>query len=176
MPDELVERIIQAAVWAPSGSNRQSWSFIVIRDPEIKRKMGDLYRKGSAAARGEAPAPPPPPPDDGGPPNFGDDMASVPVLIMCCMTKDAGQARPVLRGASIFPAVQNLMLAATALGLGTRLTTIWHLVDDEVNELLGIPADIETFALIPLGYPGGDDHLGGSRRKPISEVLHHDRW
>ena len=176
VPDDVVQRILEAATWAPSGSNRQPWNFIVIRDPEVKGKLGDLYRAGMAAARGAEPGPPAPPPEDGGPPVFSDDLASVPVVIMACLDRWDMRGRLSLRGSNIFPAVQNLMLAAAALGLGTRLTTIWQHKDAEVTELLGIPDDVEAMAMIPLGYPGGDDHLGGSKRKPVSEVTHFDRW
>lgn len=174
--EDTVHRILEAATWAPSGSNRQPWHFIVIRDPEVKGKLGDLYRAGMAAPRGEQPPPPPPPPADGGPPVFSDDLASVPVVIMVCLERWEMRGRQSLRGSHIFPAVQNLMLAAAALGLGTRLTTIWQHKDAEVVKLLGIPDDVETMAMIPLGYPGGDDHLGGSKRNPVSEVTHFDTW
>ena len=173
VPDDVLQRILEAATWAPSGSNRQPWHFIVIRDHEMKRKLGDLYRAGTAAAKGAEPGPPLLPPEDGGPPVFSDDLASVPVVIMVCLERWETRGRTSLRGANIFPAVQNLMLAAAALGLGTRLTTIWQHKDAEVTELLGIPEDMEAMAL---GYPGGDDHLGGSKRNPVSEVTHFDRW
>jgi nitroreductase len=176
VPDDLLQRILEAATWAPSGSNRQPWHFIVIRDPEVKRSLGDLYRSAMAASRGAEPPPPAPLPEDGGPPVFSDDLASVPVVIMVCLERWQMRGRDSLRGSHIFPAVQNLMLAAAALGLGTRLTTIWQHKDAEVNELLGIPSDVEAMAMIPLGYPGGDDHLGGSKRNPVSEATHFDRW
>lgn len=174
--EETVHRILEAATWAPSGSNRQPWHFIVVRDPVVKGQLGDLYRAGMAAPRGEQPAPPPLPPADGGPPVFSDDLASVPVVIMVCLERWEMRGRQSLRGSHIFPAVQNLMLAAAALGLGTRLTTIWQHKDAEVTALLGIPDNVEAMAMIPLGYPGGDDHLGGSKRNPVSEVTHFDRW
>ena len=100
----------------------------------------------------------------------------VSVLIMCCMVRGTPRGRAALLGASIFPAVQNLMLAAAALGLGTRLTTIWQHKDDDVRALLGLPEDIDAMALIPIGYAAPPDHLGGSKRKPIAEVIHYDRW
>ena len=176
VPDEVVDRILQAAVWAPSGSNRQPWAFIVIRDREVKRRMGELYRAGSAAARGEDP-PPAAPPSDEEWADLSEHMEDVPVLIMCCFERwDTRGGRELLVGAHLFPAVQNLLLAASALGLGTRLTTIWQHRDAEVKELLGLPENVEAIALIPLGYPGGGEHLGGSRRKSVADVTHYDRW
>jgi nitroreductase len=178
-PDEVseatVRQIIEAATWAPSGSNRQPWHFIVIRDDEIKRRLGELYREGMVALGGGK-APKPPTNEPGVPPVFSDDLTSVPVVIMVCLEKWPMRGRATLLGAHIFPAVQNLMLAAAALGLGTRLTTIWQHRDAEVMELLGIPDTVEAMAMIPLGYPGGDEHLGGGKRKPIDDVMHADRW
>ena len=173
--DETVDRILQAATWAPSGSNRQPWHFIVLRDPATKGRLGELYREGMAAAGG-AKAKPPAPQEPGVPGIFSDDLANVPVVIMVCLERWVTRGRENLLGAHIVPAVQNLRLAAAALGLGTRLTTIWQHRDAEVRELLGIPDNVETMAMIPLGYPGGGDHLGGSKRKPLDEVVHRERW
>jgi len=115
-------------------------------------------------------------PGDGGPPVFSDDLSSVPVVIMVCLERWEMRGRESLRGSHIFPAVQNLMLAAAALGLGTRLTTIWQHKDAEIAALLRLPDNVEAMAMIPLGYPGGDEHLGGSKRNPVSEVTHYDFW
>ena len=173
--DETLDRILQAATWAPSGSNRQPWHFIVVRDEATKRRMGELYRQGMSSMSGKEPVSPAPL-GPGEPPIFSDDLASVPVVIMVCLETWNARGRENLLGAHIFPAVQNLMLGAAALGLGTRLTTIWQHRDAEMKVLLGIPDGVETMAMIPLGYPGGDDHLGGSNRKPLGEVVHRDRW
>jgi nitroreductase len=173
--EEAVRQIIEAATWAPSGSNRQPWHFIVIRDTETKRRLGALYRAAMAAAGG-AKAPQPVVIEPGIPPIFSDDLSSVPVVIMACLERWEMRGRANLLGSHMFPAVQNLMLAAAALGLGTRLTTIWQHKDAEVLELLGIPDSVETMAMIPLGYPGGGEHLGGGGRKPVDDVMHFDRW
>ena len=171
--DEDIKRILQAAVWAPSGSNKQPWRFIVVRDPAIKKRLCELGLEGSATARGDSVVAPAP---KEGPINFNYAAEKLPVFIMVCMEKGGAQRRDILRGGSIFPAVQNLMLAAAALGLGTRLTTIWHHKDDEVAELLGIPDDFEAVALLPLGYPEEPDHLGGSKRTPAKELTFLDHW
>jgi nitroreductase len=172
VPDEAIEQILRAAVRAPSASNRQTWRFIVIRDRAVKRELGRLYLEGQRRGRNLPSTPTPPP---GEPLSFAFAMEEVPVLIMACMDR-VHASRPSLNGASIYPAFQNLMLAAAALGLGTRLTTIWHNCDKEVAELLGIPDEYEAMALTPLGYPMQPDHLGGSKRKPISEVTYYDKW
>jgi nitroreductase len=95
------------------------------------------------------------------------------VLVMACIGTEGGKAT-ITTGASIYPAAQNLMLAARALGIGSCLTTIHKYRDAQVKELLGIPADVETAALIPLGYPLGK--FGRPPRRPVSEVVHADRW
>ena len=96
---------------------------------------------------------------------LAEHMAEAPVLVLACIRHD-GSPSSLGRGASIYPAVQNLMLAARALGLGTALTTLHKRYEREVKEVLGIPDNVETAALIPLGYPAEPEHFGGSRRKP----------
>lgn len=178
VPSELVTRVIEAAVRAPSGGNRQPWSFVVVRDAETKRRIGEYYRQAWEAAYGG------PKPGRGLSPAvyrsasyLGSHMADAPVLILACIRRgQSGGHGPITRGASIYPAVQNLLLAARALGLGTALTTLHTRYEDEIKALLGIPDDVETAALIPLGYPGEGEHFGGSRRRPASEVTHYERW
>jgi len=105
-------------------------------------------------------------------------MATVPVLILACI--DYGTAGigpgPITRGASIYPAVQNLLLAAGALGLGTVLTTLHTQYEHEIKALLRIPETVETAALIPVGYPAEGARVGRARRRPLSEVVFHERW
>ena len=176
-PDEIpqadIDKILHAAVRAPSGSNRQEWRFIVVRDRDVKRRLNGAYREGQRRSSG-ADSPPEPPP--GQPLSFAFDMENVPVIMVVCMFKTDFGNRPELNAASIYPAVQNLLLAAAALGIITRLTTIWHFADEQVAEILGIPDDAVPMALIPMGYPREPDHLGGSIRKPISEVTFYDKW
>ena len=174
--DATLDRILEAATWAPSGSNRQPWHFIVVREPATKRRLGELYREGVLAARGGGTPPPPPTPEPRVPGVFSDDLENVPVVITVCLQTWDTRGRDNLLGSHIYPAVQNLMLAAAALGLGTRLTTIWQHRETEVRALLAIPNDVEVMAMIPLGYPGGGEHLGGSKRKPLIEVVHRERW
>ena len=172
IPAETLHQILEAATRAPSGSNRQPWRFVVIQDRDVKRKLGELYLEGQRRSRGSAPPPRP----EGEPPLFTHGMADVPVVVLPCAEKWQITGRDLYRGASIYPAVQNLMLAAAAHGIGSRLTTIWQHCYDEVAELLGVPDDWDIMALIPLGYPQEPDHLGGSRRKPVSEVAFKDVW
>ena len=100
-------------------------------------------------------------------------LAEAPVLIIAVIRKDQFAIGPTL-GASIYPAVQNLMLAARALGLGTTLTTLHKLHEDDVKQLLGIPDNVETMALIPLGVPQG--RFGPPTRMPVEKVVYWDGW
>ena len=102
-------------------------------------------------------------------------MGDAPVLILACV-KSGGRGPSFTTGASIYPAVQNLMLAARALGLGTVITTIHRGREGEIKELLGIPDDVTTAALIPMGYPAEGAGFGPVRRGPTSEVTYVDRW
>jgi nitroreductase len=98
--------------------------------------------------------------------HLGEHMGDAPVIII-----PAGQGADA---ASVFPGVQNLFLAARALGLGTTLTTIHKFREDEVRAILDIPDDVETFAMIPVGYPLG--RWGEAKRRPIEEISYWDAW
>ena len=173
--DEAIETILSAAIRAPSGGNRQPWRFLVIRDADIKRRLGGWYLSAWQAATAEM--------DELAQPyrhgaELAQQMETVPVLILVCIDHgDSGIGPgPVTRGASIYPAVQNLMLAARALGLGTVLTTLHTQYESEIKELLDIPNSVETAALIPVGYPAEGSRFGQARRSPLSDVVFHDRW
>lgn len=102
----------------------------------------------------------------------------MPVLILACI--EGGGGPPVsgldTRGASIYPAVQNMMLAARALGLGTVMTTLHTRFEGEVKALLGVPDDVHTAALVPIGYPSSSDAFGAGTRLPLSAAVFGDRW
>jgi nitroreductase len=172
VPQAVLEQVLEAATRAPSGSNKQPWRFVVVRDGATKRALGELYRKGRAASYAGEPEPIP----AQGPYTFEQDMEHVPVIILPCMEALPTRGREVFRGASIYPAVQNLMLAAAAHGLGSRFTTVWQHTGDAVPQLLGIPDNFEVMGLLPLGYPAAPDHLGGAKRRPVAEVTYYDRW
>ncbi len=171
IPAATLRQLLEAATRAPSGSNRQPWRFVVVEDRETKARLGELYREGQRRSRGSAP-----PPAGGEPRTFAHGMADVPVVVLPCVERWRITGSEIYRGASIYPAAQNLMLAAAAHGIGSRITTIWQHCYDDVAELLGVPDDWEIMALIPIGYPAPPDHLGGSRRKHVEEVAFRDRW
>src|SRR5215470_1703083 len=134
--DEAVEMILNAAIRAPNGGNRQPWRFVVIRDAALKRRLGQWYLAAWQAATANMEALTQPYRHGA---ELAQQMATVPVLILACI--DHGEASPrlgpVTRGASIYPAVQNLLLAARALGLGTVLTTLHtkDIIGDSVDLL-----------------------------------------
>ena len=176
--DEDIWKILDAAIKAPSGGNRQPWNFIVVRDPEAKRKIGEYYldawNKVYVAGPGQAG------PDDPSQSrvyrsaeHLAHHLAEAPVLIIATIRTGGGNVGPTA-GGSIYPAVQNLMLAARALGLGTTLTSLHKLHEQEVKELLGIPEQVETMALIPVGWPKG--RFGAPERLPVEKVVYWEQW
>ena len=178
IPDADLWKILDAATKAPNGGNRQPWNFVVVRDAEAKTKIAGWYLEAWNKAYGGA-TKDAMPADANMAKTFrsadylANHMADVPVLVIATIRKDMFAIGPTL-GASIYPAVQNLMLAARALGLGTALTTLHKMHEDDVKELLGIPDDVETMALIPIGRPMGQ--FGPVRRMPAEKVVYWDGW
>jgi nitroreductase len=176
--DEDLWKILETATKAPNGGNRQPWNFVVIRDADAKAKIAAWYLEAWNEQYGGAIK-------DA---MLGDvsmsktwksanylanHMADVPVLVIATIMKDMVAMRGTL-GGSIYPAVQNLMLAARAIGLGTALTTLHKTHEDDVKALLGIPDEIETMALIPVGWPKGE--FGPVHRVPVEKVVYWDGW
>jgi nitroreductase len=163
--DEAVRTILDAAVHGPSGSNTMPWRFIVVRDAEVKARLDTLYEEAFAQAYG------------GNAPTRGQDrqpLTEVPVLIVACVRTPASGRAGFQTGASVYPSVQNLMLAARALGLGTGITTLHRLRLAQVHEVLGIPEGWDTAAIVLLGWP--DRHYGPNRRPPLEQFVAYDRW
>ncbi len=177
VPEELIWKLLDAAVKAPSGGNRQPWNFIVIRDDETKAKIAEWYLDGWNKAYGPvkqaAMANPASARTYSSADHLANHLAEVPVLIIATINT-AGVAPVSTSGASIYPAVQNLMLAARALGLGTTITTLHRTHETEVKQLLGVPEGVDTMALIPLGYPVGK--FGPTNRIPTEKVVYWDKW
>ena len=197
VPDEVITKVLDAAIRAPSGSNEQSWEFIVVKDAAQRKKIGDVYRKGGNilmalyANRAK-------------PPHMSqetydklmasamyllDHMADAPVLLLACLKQTPLAGPPPqfppdaaaglknmarMGGSSIYPAVQNIILACRAFGLGTVLTTIHMFYEDEVKAILGLPPEVQTYALMPIGYPRGK--FGPIKRRPVTEVAYLDNY
>ena len=210
VPRELLEKLVAAATWAPSGSNSQAYSYVVVDDREQMRRLAEpwmacmrFYEQISVRASSMSPE------------QYkrmvaavtyqGEHFAATPAVIVACYDNGdwnrrvqrnvAGLARgtaavggrrlatfvrnlarsgPMAEAASVYPGVQNLLLAARAEGLGAVLTT-WHLFyEQEFKAILGIPRQVKTFALVPVGWPKGK--LGPVNRRPAAESIHWDRW
>jgi nitroreductase len=186
--DALVARVLEAATWAPSAENRQPWVFVVVRDPDKRAAIGDLMRRaweGGARTFSEPRLAPGLLADVDRGARGG--VAGAPVLVVVCA--DTTLCHPATVGASIFPAVQNLLLAATALGLGSVLTTLamasapgpageegrkGGLKGAELASLVGLPSTVVPVAVVPLGWP--ERRLGPARRRPMSDVTHRDTY
>lgn len=169
--DEDIWTIVEYATKAATASNSQPVRWVVVTDADTRRRLGDVYRecwaKVGATYRQRTPA------DDAGTnrilssaDHLGEHMGEAPVIIVPC----AKNGDP----ASVYPGVQNLFLAARALGLGTTLTTVHKLNEQEVRDVLGIPEDVQTYALIPVGYPTGK--WGEAKRRPVEETTYWDGW
>lgn len=171
IPDDVLLKILDAAIRAPSGSNQQSWSFIVVTDNHLKQEIQKIYYD---VAQKYFQAGPTTISDGSGQEtmnrvrssagHLAEYLHEAPVLVFACIKG----ARSFTLGSSIYPAVQNLMIAARAYGIGTTLTTFHLSRESEIKELLGIPEGVHTAALIPMGYPTGN--WGESKRRPVEEV------
>ena len=190
--DELMYKVVDAGIRAPSGGNSQQWCFVVVKDPEIKKQVQACYLKGwqevQAMYRDR------PVPTHMGQEKFqrlisaaaylAEHLHEAPVLLFACLRArpmPAGEAGAQLAaklarlsGSSIYPAVQNILLACRALGLGATLTTVCSLYEEEIRSILGLPDDISTYAMIPIGSPKG--RFGPVSRMPVEEVTRVDRW
>ena len=200
VPEEILTRILDAAIRAPSAGNAQNWTFIVVRDAEMRRQLGLVYRKASeiAAAMYAARERPAHMTEAqyrqmlSAGAHLWDHMGDAPVLLVPCARDRPPPRKEALppdvqanypqelayadriRGASIYPAVQNIILACRAFGLGVVLTTNHIRCEGEVKALLRLPDDVSTYALMPIGYPR--DKFGPIRRRPLSDVACADRW
>ncbi|MEX2228752.1 MAG: nitroreductase family protein [Dehalococcoidia bacterium] len=183
IPMEVIRELLDAAIRGPSGGNSQGWKWLVVTDPALKKQIADWYREGWNNSYGRnrdehlARAA-----DEGGlgrvnylsAEHLANHLEEAPVWIMPVLPGAAARPNP-RAGSSIYGAVQNLMLAARAYGIGSTLTSLYAGHEDDVKRLLGIPEDALTMALIPLGYPARGK-WGPPRRKPVEEVTYRDRW
>ena len=185
IPDDAIRTMLDAAIRAPSGSNQQQWAFIVVRDRALKDAIAAHYRAGwqrLVETRYRPALEAADVPDESrkalerlmrSAGYLAEHIADAPVWIIPCL-RVGDRPATLTSGSSIYPAVQNLMLAARELGIGTTLTTLHKHGDEEVNRLLGLPDGWDTAALIPLGYPLGN--WGKAERRPVEELAFADRF
>jgi nitroreductase len=179
--DALVLRLVELALKAPSGSNQQNWEFVVVKDRAVKERLGRLnrgawnlyggigkrmYRGNDAmmrmmnAVQWQA-----------------DHFAEIPVIVVACLRGPRTYWPPIAASSyygSIYPSVQNLLLAARAAGLGAALITLPLWSNFLARRALGLPWSVAPCAVVPLGWPRGK--YGPTTRRPVGEVVHLDRY
>jgi nitroreductase len=165
--------IVEAATKAPSGGNFQPTRWLIVTDEDKRLRLGDIYRACWKRARVSYQSA-----VESGDDNpaarrllrsadhLGEHMGHAPAIVIPCAR---GQA-----DSSVWPGVQNLMLAARALGLGTTLTTVHNLQEADVKAALDVPEAVTTFAMIPVGYPLGN--WSEAPRRPITEIAYWNTW
>lgn len=192
IPDEVLTRVLEAATWAPSGGNRQPWRIVLVRSAETKRALQQLYLglwRSYAESQHKLMDALPESARSRGKKNLaaGDYLAEhlheAPAIVVFCFNPkllaitDAKLSRAsVVGGASIYPAVQNLLLACRREGLGCVLTTLLCAVEAQVRPLIELPDDWGTAAFVPIGYPVGRGHGAPVNRMPVSEMVFAERF
>jgi nitroreductase len=180
--DDVILRILELATRAPSGGNRQNWEFVVVRDPDVKHQLARLNRQawsvyrrfaGRKARREESTR------------KIvaavqwqADHFEEIPVVIVACLHGRSPALQPPVAAATFYgsacPAVQNLLLAARAEGLGAALTTLPLWSTTLARRTLGLPPGVTPVAVVPVGWPRGQ--YGPTTRRPVGEVVHLDRY
>ncbi len=189
--DDDIMTCIRAATQGPSGGNIQPWQFLVVKEAATRRALGDVYRRAydryePALLRARPPARTP---EDeasfqrmrAASRHLAEHLGEAPALVLVLMPNIsmtlADAEGPLDVGtpfASVYPAVQNLMLAARGLGIGTTLTTVYRVYQDEARKVCGIPERYEVVALLPMGRPVRPFRVG--RRRPAEQLTHWDRF
>ena len=191
IPEDVLYRVLEAATWAPTGGNRQAWRIIVVKDPARKQRLGELYKQialpytesylerlagASEEERKRAER------MIRASHYLVEHFGESPVLLVVCfhpeglaVTDAKLDRQSVVGGGSIYPAVENLLLACRAEGLGCVLTTLLCMEEPEVRELLGIPDPWGTAAVVPVGYPVLRGH-GPISRRSVEELAFADAW
>jgi nitroreductase len=182
VPDALIAKILEAGVCAPNGGNAQRWRFLVVKDRAIKQAVQVFYKRAFVEVVGPhylaAETPPGMDRDRllrqrAAAEYLTDHFHEAPVWIVPCL--EHGKATPKRSdGASIYPAVQNMLLAARALGLGATLTARHLLYEKETEAALGLPPGVHSYAILPIGYPMG--RFGPVKRGALGEIVYQDRW
>jgi len=174
---ELVDRILWAATRAPSPGNSQGWDFVVVDDPAPKARIAAAVRAAMADRVAAMPRP-----DRtmrlmlDGTARLIDTLDQAPVIIFVTgpVIYPPGAPREQFTWSALYPAAQNILLAARALGLGTTFTTMHMTAEPTMREVLGLPDHIKIAAMIPLGWP--DAAFGPVNRRPVEDFVHRNRW
>ena len=202
VPDELLEKLVAAATWAPSGSNLQAFEFVVVTDRGVMAQLAELWDRSVELYLNTVGGVTPAAQDPAGRKALlyqREHFAETPAVIVACYRgtradprllggfakamapADFARLLPRLQrmallgeASSVYPGVQNLLLAARAYGLGANITS-WHLFyEGDVKRILGIPKGVHTYAMVPIGWPRG--RFGPVTRRPAREAIHRDHW
>jgi nitroreductase len=177
VPDELIRTLVWAGTRAASPNNSQLWRFVVVRDPARRAAIGAALERfvrwidslgepagaGDAHIRAEAR-------------HLVVNVAQAPVLLFVCAEHSYPERGPDPRylWSAVNTASQNILVAARSLGLGATLTMMQVGNEQAVRDVLGLPDDVHIGTMIPVGWP--DRPFGPARRRPLDDVVHHDRW
>lgn len=176
VPEELLRRLIHAATRASSPGNSQNWEFVILQDRPKKERIARAIRDGSPAAPDTSGA-------DGvtrrmvrGAMHLIDHFADAPAIVFVCGRNAYPPQAPLKRfvWSTVYPAAQNLIVAARALGLGSAFTTLHEFAESTIRDTLAIPDSVFLGVTLPVGFP--DRPFGPVSRKPIDEVLHWNGW
>ncbi|MCB0955329.1 MAG: nitroreductase family protein [Ilumatobacter sp.] len=177
VPDELIDEVIWAATRAPSPGNSQGWDFVVVTDQAKRAAIGAAVRDAMGDRVAQMPH------HDRtsrlmlqGTQNLIDTLGTAPVIILVCgpVIYPYDAPREQFTWSALYPAAQNILLAARALGLGTVFTSLYRAAEPAIRAELGIPEHIKIAALIPMGWPARD--FGPVNRQPVERFVHRDGW
>ncbi len=191
IPDDVLERVLQAGCWAPTGGNQQPWRVIVVQDAEKKQALSDIYKpEWDKYLQGFLKRIEGAPPDElekwqkiGRAGDYlAEHLAASPVILMfvadprrMAITDAKLDRISMVGGGSVYPAVQNVMLACVEEGLGCTLTTLHCLKEADVKAVLDIPDEWATVGMVPIGYPVGKGH-GPITRLPPAKMAYRDTF
>ncbi|NQW22173.1 MAG: nitroreductase family protein [SAR202 cluster bacterium] len=172
IPDDVMRDLMEAAIRAPNGGNTQQWHFIVVKDADTRKQLGELYHEAWWAKRKDQGimGPEDIPPGKNSQRSamrLANEFGDAPVMVLICSLSKGS-------GAGIIPSAQNLLLAARSHGIGGTIATLHPVVEERVHKLLNIPYTAQIIYCMPLGYPRGE--FGSVTRRPLEEVCGLDRW
>jgi len=183
VPEQMIWEMLDAAIRAPSGGNTQPWGWLVVRDDAKRRAVAAAVLEGVGdVAAALVAAEELPTPEERrmrrSSVRFRTNVMSAPLLIIPCLVNPSSPTTDIdslFAGSSIYGAVQNMMLAARAQGLGTVLTTFNMRIEDVIRRELNLPDDAKPVAVIPVGWPDGE-RFGPTTRRPVEDVTYWDGW
>ncbi len=185
VPRELINECLELAVQAPTGSNSQTWRWVVVDDADQRKALAALYRKGASGYLTDAGAQAQTSGDTQTQRVFSsavylmEHLHEVPVHLIPCVQGRPAEPIPLTMASglygSIYPAIWSFQLAARARGLGTALTTLHLLHEREAAQILGLPDDVLQVALLPVAFTLGTD-FKRAQRPPVSGITHWNTW